>query len=61
MVGRVGCGSGGNSQLIVAPMKIAVVDRISIGRVRLGSSSWVLCRGVKAEGDHRRDMVRRRE
>lgn len=61
IVGRDGCGKGGRSQLIVAPIKIAVVDKISMGRVRFGSSSWVLCRGLKAEGDHRSDIVRRRE
>ena len=60
-MGRLGCGSGGRSQFIIAPAEIAARDSVNIGYVRFISSLWVLWRGQNEGGDHSRKMVSRRE
>jgi len=60
--GRLGCGRGAlNTQFIAPPAEMAAAERVSMGRVRLGSSSWVLWRGENAGGDQRRAIVKRME
>lgn len=49
------------NQLIMAPDIIAAKESRIIGRVRRGSSSWVLWSGENDEGDHKRETARRVE
>lgn len=48
-------------QFIILPEQIAAEDKIIMGVVRLGSSSWVLWRGGYEVGDQRRERARREE
>lgn len=49
------------SQFIILPEVIAAKDRVSIGEVRFGSSSWVLWSGGCDVGDQRSERVSRVE
>lgn len=62
IIGRWGWGKdGGRAHIIIAPEKIDAIVIISTGYRKLASSLWVLWRGVREGGFHKREMARRVE